>query len=301
MITKKKNLLYFYEKHIAPRLIKLIRKAIISKYDLIYDNISKPYINNSDKIMMSLILQDTDMLRDNFKCQNDNETISDIIDKDNLLKIFEPINKKIRDHWKVKENKDKSKKEETDYMEYDEYLNNCLIDCTIELINYQRKYGENGNPLIWSSRMREIEFKYKKDEPKKLADFVCRNLKSFIKQKAGLIGRDDDSTPPELISLERERRLKKIIRNELEEGDYLWKNLEMEETQLKVELSDCIMEQLYNEIIEILEHIQLNRNKAELYHYKSIYACEDMPKLSFQQTTTENIEQDDNDDVITGS
>ena len=298
---KKNNLLYFYQKHIAPRLIKLIRNEIISKYDLIYDNISKPYINNSDKIMMSLILQDTDMLRDNFKSQNGNENICDIIDKSDILKRFEPINKKIRDHWKVKENKDKSKKAEIDYMEYDEYLNNCLIDCTIELINYERKYGENGNPLIWSSRMREIEFKYKKNEPKKLADFVCRNLKSFIKQKVGLIGREDDSTPSELINLERERRLKKIIRNELEEGDYLWKNLEMEETQLKVELSDCIMEQLYNEIIEILEHIQLNRNKAELYHYKSIYACEEMPKLSFQQTTTENIDQDDNDDIINGS
>ena len=298
---KKNNLLYFYQKHIAPRLIKLIRNEIINKYDLIYDNISKPYINNSDKIMMSLILQDTDMLRDNFKCQNGNETISDIIDKDYILKKFEPINKKIRDHWKVKENKDKSKKPETDYMEYDEYLNNCLIECTIELINYERKYGENGNPLIWSSRMREIEFKYKKNEPKKLADFVCRNLKSFIKQKVGLIGSEDDSTPSELINLEKERRLKKIIRSELEEGDYLWKNLEMEETQLKVELSDCIMEQLYNEIIEILEHIQLNRNKAELYQNKSIYACEDMPKLSFQQTTTENIDQDDNDDVINGS
>ena len=141
--------------------------------------------------------------------------ICDIIDKSDILKRFEPINKKIRDHWKVKENKDKSKKAEIDYMEYDEYLNNCLIDCTIELINYERKYGENGNPLIWSSRMREIEFKYKKNEPKKLADFVCRNLKSFIKQKVGLIGREDDSTPSELINLERERRLKKIIRNYL--------------------------------------------------------------------------------------
>ena len=298
---KKKNLLYFYQKHIAPRLIKFIRNEIINKYDLIYDNISKPYINNSDKIMMSLILQDTDMLRDNFKTQYGNETISDIIDKNSILSKFEPINKKIRERWKVKENKDKSKKAEIDYLEYDENLNNCLIDTTIELINYERKYGENGNPLIWSSRMREIEFKYKKNEPKKLADFVCRNLKSFIKQKVGLIGIEDDSTPSELINLERERRLNKIIRNELEEGDYLWKNLEMEETQLKVELSDCIMEQLYNEIIEILEHIQLNRDKAELYQNKSIYACENMPKLSFQLTTTENIEQDDNDDVINGS
>ena len=100
---------------------------------------------------------------------------------------------------------------------------------------------------------------------------------------------------PEQINLKREKKLVEIIRNELDEGDYLWKNLEMEETQLKVEVSDNIMDQLYNEVIEILEHIQLNRNKSELYWNKSIYACEDMPKLSFQQTTTENIEADDND------
>ena len=100
------------------------------------------------------------------------------------------------------------------------------------------------------------------------------------------------------INSEREKKLVNIIRNELDEGDYLWKNLEMEETQLKVEVSDTIMDQLYNEIIEILEHIQLNRNKSELYHNKSIYACEEMPKLSFQQTTTENVELDNSDDDI---
>jgi len=37
--------------------------------------------------MMSLILKDTDMLRDNFKFQNGNESISDIIDK-NILFIY---------------------------------------------------------------------------------------------------------------------------------------------------------------------------------------------------------------------
>ena len=296
---KKLNLLYFYQKHIAPKLIKLIKKEIINKYDRIYNNISKPYINNSDKIMMSLILQDADMLRDNFKCQNNEETISDIIDKDNLIKKFEPINKKIREIWKIKENIKKGNKNENteyNYLAYDENLNKCLIDCCIELINCERKYGENGNPLIWSSRLREIEFKYEKNDPYKLADFVCRNLYIYIKQKVGLICDNYECLSSEQINSEREKRLVKIIRNELDEGDYLWKNLEMEETQLKVEVTDNIMDQLYNEIIEILEHIQLNRNKSELYHNKSIYACEEMPKLSFQQTTTENIEQDDNDE-----
>ena len=302
IIDKKKyNLLYFYQKYIAPRLIKLIKKEIITKYDRIYDNISKPYINNSEKIMISLIIQDANMLRENFKSQIYEENISEIIDKDNLLKKFEPINKKIRDYWKIKEIKDKkiikndNNNEYNKYILYDEYLNSCLIDCCIELINGERKYGENGNPLIWSSRNRDIEFKYKKNEPNKLADFVCRNLFTFLKKKVGLICDNYECMLPEQINLKREKKLVEIIRNELDEGDYLWKNLEMEETQLKVEVSDNIMDQLYNEVIEILEHIQLNRNKSELYWNKSIYACEDMPKLSFQQTTTENIEADDND------
>ena len=71
----------------------------------------------------------------------------------------------------------------------------------------------------------------------------------------------------------------------------------MEETQLKVEVSDFILDQLYNEVVEILEHIQLIRKFGELYHYKSIYACDEMSKLGFQQTTTtENGDDDENND-----
>ena len=48
------------------------------------------------------------------------------------------------------------------------------------------------------------------------------------------------------------------------------------------------MEQLYNEVIEILEHIQYSRTKPELYQNKSIYSCDEIPKLDFQVTTTED-------------
>ena len=293
--NKKYNLLFFYQKYIAPKLIKLIKNEIIIKYDRIYNNISKPYINDSENIMISLIIQDANLLRDSFKCQGYEETITEIIDKNNLLKKFEPINKKIRDYWKIKEDKGKIKNnnnEYNNYLIYDQYLNNCLIDCSIELINGERKYGENGNPLFWSSRNREIDFKYKKDNPNKLADFVCRNLIIILKRKVGLICDNYENLTAEQISNERERRLTKVVRNELEEEDYLWKNLEMEETQLKIEISDSIIDQLYSEVIEILEHIQLNRKKPELYLNKSIYGCENMPRLSFQQNITGNADKD---------
>ena len=302
MDKKKFFLIKFYQRKIAPKLIELIEKEIKLKYDRIYNNICRPYKNNSNEIMISLILQDADMLRDNFKIQEYNETIADIIDKENLLKKFEPINIKIREHWQKRELKKGSSKSNQlidNNLQYDQYMNKCLVECAIELINCERKYGENGDPLIWSSRNRELIFKYPKNDPKKLCDFISKNLFKFLKQKNGLICENYENLPGDIISSEREKRLINTIKAELDDGDYLWRNLEMEETQIKVEVSDTISEQLYNEVIEILEHIQLSRTRGELYQYKSIYACDEMPKLGFQQTTTtENADNDDNDNNI---
>lgn len=52
-----------------------------------------------------------------------------------------------------------------------------------------------------------------------------------------------------------------------------------------------VLEQLLNEVVEIMEHVNLSRKNPSLYLHKSIYSCEDIPRLSFQNT------QRDNDDV----
>ena len=72
-------------------------------------------------------------------------------------------------------------------IKYDQYMNKAIIDCCIEVINCERKYGENGNPLIWSSRMRELQFKYPENDPTKLVNFVEKNIYEFLNQKNGLI------------------------------------------------------------------------------------------------------------------
>ena len=177
-------------------------------------------------------------------------------------------------------------------------LNNCIIDSAIELINKERLYGESGDPLPWSSRTHEICFKYDKNNPKKLCDYVCHNLLYMLHNRIGLISENYDFLSGEQLNVERERRFLKMIHNELDENEYQWKNLEMEETQLKIEVTEMIMDQLYNEIIEILEHIQYCRRRPDLYQYKSIYACEEIPKLSFQVTTTENLESGDDDNDL---
>ena len=286
---KKEKSLNLYYKAIAPKLIKMIHKEIIDKYKLIYENISTPMKNNSEKLMMSLALQDAELLRDNYKTTKDLLSITQIMEKDKILKNFEPINKKLRNIDNI-----------TSDNFYDKMLNDCIVETAIEIINKERLYGKNGEPLKWSSRTHELVFKYKPNEPKKLADFVCKKLYFAIRNKVGLISDNYDNMSLEQLNYERDRRLTNIIKRDLDEYEYQWNNLEMEETQLKVDNSELIMDQLYNEVIEILEHIQFSRIKPELYQNKSIYACEEIPKLDFQLTTNEDLNTDgkDNNDII---
>lgn len=109
-----------------------------------------------------------------------------------------------------------------------------------------------------------------------------------MKTKIGLIP-ENNEVDTEMINYEREKRLigsitktvNKIIKQLNEEEDQ-WKNYELEETQVKIELSEMVLEQLLNELVEIFEHVHLSRKHPKLYQYKSIYGCEDIPRLSFQ-------------------
>jgi hypothetical protein len=96
------------------------------------------------------------------------------------------------------------------------------------------------------------------------------------------------------------KKIIKCFKKDLEENECQWEDMEIVETQSKLEVNELILDQLYNEMIEILEHVQLSRKRPELYQNKSIYACEDIPKLSFQMTTTENdlIQEGEGRDII---
>ena len=85
-----------------------------------------------------------------------------------------------------------------------------------------------------------------------------------------------------------------VIVKEINETDCNWKNYDVEETAIKLELSDLVFHQLLNEVVEIMEHVNLSRVKPHLYQDKSIYACEDIPKLSFQQTTEDEMTENPN-------
>ena len=145
--------------------------------------------------------------------------------------------------------------------------------------------------------MRDIQFKYDKAHPHKLAAFIERKLYEMLNDKIGMINDNYEYLSQEQVNVEREGKLIETIKGELKESEAQWANLEIQETQIKLEITDMILDQLYNEVVEILEHIQFNRKRPDLYQFKSIYACEEIPRLSFQITTTgeENENEDDND------
>ena len=275
---KKEHSLNLYFNKICPKLISYLHSEIIKKYPKIYDNISSERKNNSEKLMISLVLQDAQMLRNNYRKTTYKESLEKILDKKEILKNFAKFNKHIRQEDNI-----------TTDNYYDNMLNECVLETALELIEKERYYGETGNPLKWSNRTRDIKFKYEKSDAKKFADFICKNILVIVHNRLGLINDNYSYLNQDEINYEREKRLIDIIKSDLKKNEYQWKNLEMEETQLKVESTEIILDQLYNEVIEILEHIQYNRISPELYQNKSIYACEEIPKLSFQQTTTEDV------------
>jgi hypothetical protein len=164
---------------------------------------------------------------------------------------------------------------------------------TVILINI-RLYGKLGEPLPWSSRSRVLKYKFDKDNKfskQKLTNHVDIMLMNNLKEKVGILP-ENLEMEFENLTAEREKRLLSILAKEVasdcEDG---WKNYEVEETQVKLELSEMVLEQLLNEVVEIMEHVQLSRKNPSLYFYKSIYSCEEIPRLSFQQNS--NAELDD--------
>ena len=274
-----------YMEKIFPKLIKLIQKELVQNHKRIYDNISTPFTNNSKNIMISISLKDKKMLEENYKLKIFKEKLEDIIDKKNILKKFDKINNEIRIEDNISSD---------NY--YDRILNECIIDTVIELINKERINYFKGEPLLWDSRKIELINKYDiRNNPKKFSLFICKSLIDLLNTKLGILSDKYNTVNLEKINKNDEMKLNNMMKEEIIEISNEWENLEIEETKAKLDASDYIFEMLIRENIEILEHIQNNRKRPDLYNYKSIYACSDMPKLEFQKTENKYIDDSEND------
>ena len=280
--VQKDKTLSLYNEKIVPKLINKISEEVDKNYSNILKNIKQPFKIDESKLMNNILLKKENELVEqdlNNIYENKNLENHEFLNKNKIIKDFEPINKKIR-----KENNNEQENK------YDTILNECLVDAANELIEKERNYGKIGQPLKWSIRNRNVDFKYGNDEisKKKFKHNISKQLRHLNNYKMALIPENYENIDLELINNDRDKKFYKSISEELKDDEDQWKNFEVGETKVKLILSKIILDQLLNEIVEILEHVYYSRKDPIKYQNKSIYACEDIPRLSFQNTTENN-------------
>jgi len=291
---KKDEKLCYYDKKILPKLLEVIKNNITKKYYDIIKELNIPLKLDEEKLMMDLSSQIT------FKKINDKNSKFDI----NVHYLNEKIKKKIF----LDEEILNKFNEENNCEENVQNLNKCIFDAVNELIQNKRIYGKLGEPLSWSLRTKEVEYKYKDTRFFKdiFANNIIKEINDLTNFKLGLISENQEHLNSSQISKDREIKFNKSINKELKQ-DERWGTYEEEETIVKLMATKIIMNQLLNEVVEILEHVQFSRKRPEKYNYKSIFSCENIPLLSFQnelanrmnkkvEKISEEEEEDEEDD-----
>jgi hypothetical protein len=290
---KKDSKLYFYNKNVLPKFLDVIKKEMANKYYYIIKNLKIPLKVDEEKLMVDLSSQ---------------ITFKKIYDKNSEFEINkEYLNENINDIIFLDENILTNFNRENEYNENIQHLNKCVFDTVNELIQNKRLYGNLGEPFMWSLRSKEIEFKYKDTKFFKeiFIDTIIKEVNNLADYKIGLISENHEHLNSSQFSKDREKKFNKSINEELK-SDPRWENFDEEETIIKLMSTKLIMNQLLNEIVEILEHVQFSRKKPEKYNYKSIFSCENIPLLSFQSELanrmnkkvekTEEVEEEYEDD-----
>ena len=277
---KKEKTLNLYNDKIGPLLIDKIENNIEQNYENIINNLKVPLKIDEAKMINGLMLKDRSLsISSKIRFCNEDITKMKFVEE-NILNDFDNIDKEIRNNDNII----------TDNF-YDKILNKCVYDTSNELIEKQRKYGIIGEPLSWSIRTKEIDYKYKNNDKYSKSIFInkiIKEMKAIINTKMGLIAENYEYLDMDQLNQDRDKKFMDSITKELKDNEEYYQIFETQETYVKLSLSRIIMDQLLNEIVEILEHVQYSRKEPDKYQSKSIYACEDIPRLSFQPQTMEN-------------
>lgn len=128
--------------------------------------------------------------------------------------------------------------------EWENIHNKAIFDAVNEALDGLRPYGLKGPPLPWSKQSRTLT--YKNGDPTELPQI----LKGVDKRIQIWIGDQKEKEPYRNVW---EERLAVILANEIEENEPLWTDYEFEETHVKLDLAEIILDELYDETAQILQ------------------------------------------------
>jgi hypothetical protein len=128
--------------------------------------------------------------------------------------------------------------------EWENIHNKAIFDAVNEALDGLRPYGLKGPPLPWSKQSRTLT--YKNGD----ATEIPQILKAVDKRILTWISDQKDKEPYHNVW---EERLAVILANEIEENEPLWTDYEFEETHVKMDIAEIILEQLYDETAQFLQ------------------------------------------------
>lgn len=128
-----------------------------------------------------------------------------------------------------------------------------LLSAADEVLQKFRPYGYKGVPMIWSNKPRNLNPNL---ELENVIRAVIEELEDYSKFEIGKIATEEmilsnGHLDEELLNDIREDTLGYAIKREILEFDWLWVDYEYEETQIKLDLSELILAELAQEVVEL--------------------------------------------------
>ena len=134
--------------------------------------------------------------------------------------------------------------------------NKVIFDWVNEILDNYRPYGLKGPPLTWSTNLRTLTYKY--SEPERIDEVLFEaqdKIMVWADIEAGTLSNSETviNAPPEIreimtetqfLTQIREERLANLLSVEINETEPLWLDYEYEETQVKLDLADMILQEL---------------------------------------------------------
>jgi len=131
--------------------------------------------------------------------------------------------------------------------------NKAIFDSVNEALTLIRPYGLNGEPTPWSKQSRVL-FKGIKDQ-----SVIISNIKNMVLDwvsfKVGTLPKEeflvDQQFDEDYFTEVREKRLGSLLAQEVIDTEEIWLNYEMEETEVKIDLTDMVLDSLVSEAVKL--------------------------------------------------
>lgn len=139
--------------------------------------------------------------------------------------------------------------------EWENIHNKVIFDAVNEALDGLRPYGLKGPPLPWSKQNRTLTYKNDDvDNVPKIFEQVDKKVMSWTKTYAGTLNFSEllkeykiPYLDDEQLAQVREERLALLLATEIEENEPMWTDYEFEETQVKLDLANTILDDLVKE------------------------------------------------------